>query len=203
MIIQETHEVDENEWFRWREEAFNRFIRDIEIGYADQDIVPLIKIVFEKKNIFTTSSCSGRVLVIDADYPWIRENVYIVFKKHEPITVKELEDLLQLQPLKRFWLIVSGPIIHFVSKTLEAASKLISTVRTCGFKHSGIISMSRRGIVVEVISGTWTSFLLKDHGINVINPEYLKDMVELINDILLQGKMRLKKLQEALISLDI
>ncbi len=183
-------------WKKWREEAYNRFIQDIEIGYADHDIVDLIECIFQTDSYFTTSSCSGRITLIDALYPWLRDEAYIVFKKHTPIEVKEIESIVYTQdPLNRFWLVSSGPIIHFVANSLESAIMLIKNVRSIGFKHSGIISVDDSGIVVEVISGTWTSFLLKDRQGLVVDPSALPRIVATANAILLEGKKRLQCLK--------
>ena len=183
-------------WRKWREEAYARFRSDIEIGYADADIVDLIECVFQTDNYFTTSSCSGRIVVLDAMYPWLRNEAYIVLKKHTTIEVNEVASLISSQrPLNRYWLISSGPIIHFVARSLEAAIELIKNVRPMGFKHSGIISLNPAGVVVELVSGTWTSFLLMDSNGFVIEPSALPRIVAIANEILLEGKRRLNNLK--------
>ncbi|MEM1645138.1 MAG: hypothetical protein QXL96_04590 [Ignisphaera sp.] len=191
-MCREPFTVDHSYWLKRREEAYRRFLEDIEIGYIDKDIVDFIKYVFTKEKIFTTSSCSGRITVIDALYPWLREESYIVFKKHEPIFVDEIMAIIQQQPLHRFWLISSGPIIHFVAMDLGTACKILQIARESGFKHSGIISMSVDGIVVEVVSGTWTSFLLKDG--NVWVTSNINRIIAVANEVLIEGKKRLEKL---------
>ncbi|HID80208.1 MAG TPA: hypothetical protein EYP48_00625 [Ignisphaera sp.] len=189
-------------WRKWREEAYARFKSDIEIGYVDTDIVDLIECVFQTDNYFTTSSCSGRIVVLDAMYPWLRDEAYIVFKKHTTIEVNEIESLIYTQrPLNRYWLISSGPIIHFVARSLEAAMELIKNVRSMGFKHSGIISLNPAGVVVEIISGTWTSFLLMDSEGLVVEPSALSRIVAIANEILLEGKRRLNNLKTYFCSL--
>ncbi|MEM2512199.1 MAG: hypothetical protein QXX61_03585 [Ignisphaera sp.] len=184
--------VDQSRWLKRREEAYRRFLEDIEIGYADKDIVDFIKHIFAKEKIFTTSSCSGRITIVDALYPWLREESYIVFKKHEPVSVDEIIVVIQQQPLHRLWLISSGPIVHFVAVNLDTAYRILQIARESGFKHSGIISMSIDGIVVEIISGTWTSFLLRDGDVWFTNN--IDKIVAVANEVLIEGKKRLEKL---------
>uniref|UniRef100_A0A7C2VHG4 tRNA(Phe) 7-((3-amino-3-carboxypropyl)-4-demethylwyosine(37)-N(4))-methyltransferase n=1 Tax=Ignisphaera aggregans TaxID=334771 RepID=A0A7C2VHG4_9CREN len=193
--------VDETLWSRRREEFYRRFLEDVEIGYADKDIVDFINLVFSKKGVFTTSSCSGRITLVDALYPWLRDEAYVVFKKHEPISVEEISNLLSQNPIHRFWLISSGPILHFVAIDLEKAHKILQIARNSGFKHSGIISVSNEGIVVEIISGTWTSFLIKDSSKLIVNE--LDDVVKVANEVLIEGKKRLEKLYKAFKEVDI
>ncbi|MCC6015970.1 MAG: hypothetical protein LM582_02895 [Desulfurococcaceae archaeon] len=194
-------QVDRALWTKRREEALKRFLEDIEIGYADRDIIDFIKLVFTKRNVFTTSSCSGRITIVDALYPWLRDESYIVFKKHEPVTVEEVVSIVSSKPLHRFWLISSGPIIHFIAPGIEVACKVLSIAREAGFKHSGIISVSEEGVVIEVVSGTWTSFLLKDGEYVLVND--LNKVVAIANEILIEGKKRLEKLFKMFKEVDI
>lgn len=193
--------VNRDIWLRHRDEAYRRFLEDIEIGYADKDIIDFIRLVFAKKNVYTTSSCSGRITIVDALYPWSRDESYVVFKKHEPVTSSEVLSIIVQQPMYRFWLISSGPIIHFVAADLESALKVLRIAHESGFKHSGIISLSSSGIVVEVVSGTWTSFILKDRDKVLVKD--LDGVVSIANDILIEGKKRLEKLFKAFKEVDI
>jgi len=194
--------VDEKLWMTWRSESFRRFREDVEIGYVDTDLVNFIYKVFNTRNFFTISSCSGRITLIDAIFPWMRDESYIVFKKHAPISLEEVIPVLSVKPLHRLWLIVSGPIFHFVAKSITAAQILVNEVRKCGFKHSGIISIRVDGIVVEIISGTWTSFLLKDGDELVIHPNSLSRILEISNTILLEGKKRIECLYDEIERID-
>ena len=193
--------VNRNMWVKRREEAYRRFLEDIEIGYVDRDLIDFIKTVFTKNFVFTTSSCSGRITVVDSAYPWLRDESYVIFKKHEPITAKEVLEIISTRPVYRFWLISSGPIIHFAAADIETANRVLKIAREAGFKHSGIISISDSGIVVEVISGTWTSFLLKD-GDRVLVTD-LDTVVAIANDVLIEGKKRLDKLFKVFKEVDI
>jgi len=194
--------VNEKLWVMWRVESFRRFREDVEIGYVDPDLVNFIYKVFNTKNFFTISSCSGRITLIDAIFPWARDESYIVFKKHTPVSLEEVIPVLSVKPLHRLWLIASGPIFHFVAKSIPAAQILVNEVRKCGFKHSGIISIRVDGIVVEVISGTWTSFLLADGDELVIQPNSLIRILEISNTILLEGKKRIECLNSEIERID-
>ncbi len=197
-----SHIVNPLLWSKRREEAYRRFVEDIEIGYVDRDIINLVETIFKKKTVFSTSSCSGRITIVDAMFPWLREESFIVFKKHEPLSPLEILEFIDKNtPTYRFWLIVSGPIIHLNALTLESAIKILSIARESGFKHSGIISISENGIGIEIISGVWTSFLLVDKKTLVVTD--IHRIVGIANDILREGKTRLQKLFNAFKELDI
>lgn len=193
--------INLGEWYRRREEAYRRFIEDIEVGYTDRDIIDFIRLVFTKRRIFTTSSCSGRITVVDALYPWLRDEAHILFKKHSSVEPSEIENTISRKPLYRYWLIVSGPIIHFNIASLEDVQKLLTVLRESGFKHSGVISISSSGIVVEAVSGVWTPFLLRDGDHIAVNN--LSHIVSIANAILAEGKNRLERLFKAFKELEI
>ncbi|MNO05344.1 hypothetical protein D3C81_2266870 [compost metagenome] len=65
-------------------------------------------------------------------------------------------------------------------------------------KHSGIISISKKGIIVELTSGVRVAHLLKDGKAWVTPPEKLPGLVEVANEALLRGKARLDRLREVL-----
>ena len=65
-------------------------------GSIDEDIVQLIKEINSKKYFYTTSSCAGRIVLLQTkskkkiDCKWI-------FKKHGAVKLKEIFDLLSYQ----------------------------------------------------------------------------------------------------------
>ncbi len=190
-------DVNREKWLRWRNEAYTTFLRDVEIGYADKDLVGFIIDIFERCNhLFTISSCSGRITLVDSAFPWQRRESSVVFKKHDPIEVSEILSILTQPCVHRLWLIASGPILHFVADSWSSAQKLLGVAREAGFKHSGIISVRNDGIVIEVISGNWISTLLKDGDKTLVNIDALPHIVAVFNQNLLDGKKRLRKLHE-------
>jgi len=192
--------VNLEKWHRWREEAYRTFTKDIEIGYVDKDIIPLILDIFNKcDHVFTISSCSGRITLVDALFPWQRRSSTVIFKKHEPMSASELKQLLTKPCVYRLWMISSGPIIHFVADSIESSRKLLSVARTAGFKHSGIISFRDDGIVIELISGNWICTLLKDQNNILIELDKLPILVQIFNENLLEGKRRLQRLHKAIL----
>ncbi|MEM4895079.1 MAG: hypothetical protein QXQ93_01635, partial [Ignisphaera sp.] len=138
---------------------------------------------------------------VDALYPWLRDEAHILFKKHSGVELSEIENTISRRPLYRYWLIVSGPIIHFNIASLEDVQKLLTVLRESGFKHSGVISISSSGIVVEAVSGVWTPFLLRDGDHITVNN--LSHIVSIANAILAEGKNRLERLFKAFKELEI
>ncbi len=190
--------VDEKIWSKRKEEAYMRLKEDLEIGYLDEDIVEVLEEIFKRPQAFTVSSCSGRIVIVDSPYPWERKDSTILFKKHKPISLSEVIDVIKQPAINMMWLVVVGPIIHVSTLSLKEAFRILKIARQAGFKHSGILSATRKGITVELRTGIRLAALLKIKEKLVISYEDLKSIIEISNKALLLGKERLKRLLEAL-----
>lgn len=182
------------EWKEEKKKFLDRLLEDIEIGYVDEDIIGLLKLFFKLPYAFTKSSCSGRITAVDAKFPWSRDGS-IVFKVHRPITEDELFKIISKPVKERLWLNVQGPIIHVVAKDLDSAKKILELARKAGFKHSGILVLDEHPLV-ELTTGVRANILLKIGERLVIDPS--PEVVDIINEVLLEGKRRLRRLEEVL-----
>lgn len=190
--------VDERLWRKRREEAYRRLWEDLEIGYLDEDLLDILLEFFKRPESYTTSSCSGRIVVVDSRMPWERRDATIIFKKHTPISLNEIKDLLKQPVLHRLWLVASGPIIHVVTLTAREALRVLRIAREAGFKHSGVMSVSKKGYLVELRTGIRLAVLLKTPNGLVVNEQSLNEAVRAVNEALIEGKKRLNRLLEAL-----
>ncbi len=190
--------VDRELWLKRKEELRERLLSDLHIGYLDRDILDILLMFFKRKGSFTISSCSGRIVVVDAPLPWVRRESTVVFKKHEPVEVSELEDVLRQDAIYVLWLVVTGPIIHVSTASLREAVKVLRIAREAGMKHSGILSLSKKGIVVELKTGVRIAAPLKQKNNLLVSSDKLSELVDIANKALLEGKKRLEKLREVL-----
>jgi len=189
--------VDRELWARTRERMFRRMVEDLDIGYLDPDIYHVLQALFRRANSFPVSSCSGRITVVDSKLPWHRKGSTVLFKKHSPVTEGELLPIVtESVPVARLWLVVTGPIFHISSADLKEALVLLRIARAAGMKHSGVLSLSRRGVYVELKTGVRLTVLLKSRGYVVEN---MREVVEAANEALLEGKNRLERFYRLLV----
>lgn len=183
------------EWKLKKEQMWKRIWEDLEIGYLDRDLLPLLMLTNTDSELYTTSSCSGRITVMDAEYPWTRDETGIIFKSHTPLTPKELDFIYRFKPYRRIWVNATGPIIHIYSSTTKKAIRILEVARKSGFKHSGVMHVSKaRGIFLELVTGIYMSQLVRTEDRVIVKQEELNSLVKLINIALLEGKKRLQKL---------
>lgn len=182
-------------WRRRKIEFWERIWEDLEIGYLDEDLLPVLILFNLDKNVYTLSSCSGRITISDSTYPWSREEGSIVFKKHGPIRINEIIDLYGKRVVRRLWINVTGPIIHLSTTSIEMAERILRLVREAGLKHSGVLSFSsEKGMILELTSGVKMSHILRTPTHDVTPRELLPSLVEIVNAVLVQGKRVLGRL---------
>ena len=188
-------QVDYQEFIERKKEFLERIERDREIGYLDPGIEPLLKTINSREKSYTTSSCSGRVTVIDSPKPWIRGESEVVFKKHARVEPEELLPYVNTKPKYAFWAQATGPILHIITLDLDEARLMLEAGRRSGFKHSGIMSVSSKGFLVELVSGSQVNILLRTREAIIINPESINTIAEVLNSVLDEAKLRIDRLR--------
>ncbi len=191
--MQET--VDYNAWFNRKKAFLRRLKKDMETGYFDKELETLILLLNGFNDVFTTSSCSGRIMVFSSKRPWDRKSIKVYLKSHDPISVGNLEKILEVSDDKNLWFVLQPPIFHVSCLTPTRAQELLKIARNIGFKHSGIISFARTGIVVELRSNEHLEVPLRLYGKFIYRKSSLKSLVKWANKLLLDSKKKIFKLE--------
>ncbi|MEM0016201.1 MAG: hypothetical protein QXE59_04090 [Saccharolobus sp.] len=186
-------------WEELRNRMLNRIFHDKEIGYLDPDILDFLLAFYKyRDDVYTQSSCSGRITIVDAEMAWDRKNSTIVFKNHLGITLQDMLDTLSKRQVHRLWLIVQGPILHLYAKDMNAAWDILKIAREAGFKHSGILANNNKGILVELRTGIRMVHLLRDSSNENVKEEELDSLVKIANEVLKRGKQKMNLLKDLL-----
>jgi len=144
----------------------------------DEYIVNLCKKINSLDNYYTTSSCSGRIVLLKDS----REKKDDLFIKvwHKEISFEELKKTLENIDSDELIYFKQEPvIIHVACKNLEDAQKLIELAMKCGWKRNGIISSDKR-FVVELNATEKLEFPIF-HKKTLVNDNYLKLIVKEAN----------------------
>jgi tRNA wybutosine-synthesizing protein 3 len=182
-------------WLRYKRSLLDAIHEDRVIGYLDPGAERYLEAFNKPTLLVTTSSCTGRVTLIEGLWHWERGEARILYKTHDPVTVDVIARHVSRGFAGNVWLKVTGPIVHFRTPSLRCASKLLEYARASGFKHSGVISLNPvGGHTVEVMSGVQLMIPLKRGGVVLIDRSSLESLVTLANEALLEGRMRLEKL---------
>jgi len=151
-------------------------------GFIDEDIKDLLK-VLNDKGYKTTSSCSGRVVLITNSGD--KGNAKWLFKSHKKVNGNKIFDLVQKN--SPVWFLQEPFILHVKAKDLESAQKLLTVAKNSGLKISGITSV--KNCTLE-IRGTERMETLLDKS---CGKEYLSVLVKEANKKLQKTKERMNK----------
>ncbi len=160
-------------------------------GDIDKDIIKLIDKINSKNDFYTTSSCAGRIVLIEMrsskkyDCHWI-------IAKHKKVKFKEmLEALKQHKSKNEVWLKQQPIILHVACRNIEAAVKILDLARKI-YRRAGIIALNKSKIIVEIIGNENIETIVK---IGKIMPDekYLKELVKSANYNFVKNKKKIGK----------
>ncbi|NPA22420.1 MAG: hypothetical protein GXN92_02460 [Candidatus Micrarchaeota archaeon] len=149
---------------------------------VDPPIIPLLEIINSHPGLFTTSSCSGRVMVLIDRGRKVDSEKYLTF--HRTISLEDLQDLP-----KEGWLRVEPFILHIMAKDWELALDVVDLVKEIGVKRSGV-SRARVGYLIEMMGNVYMSAPLSHLTID-------EDLISIINQKMEKNFEVLKKVEEA------
>lgn len=188
------------------------------IGKWDEKIIPLCDKINSLENYYTTSSCSGRIILI-VDQEKKGESLF-VFVSHDKISFKKLkEELLKIisfppTPPKRtssegkmkleneafnknIKFKVEPCIIHISCEKLEDAEKMQEMGKNSGWKNSGIIGL-KNNFTVELNGTERLEFPVIRNKKILVDDEFLKIIVDEANRKLEKSWTRINELEKKL-----
>jgi len=160
-------------------------------GDIDKDLVHLLKTINKTEDYFTTSSCSGRILITAKGERKDKHDWLLV--SHESVKFLEIQKILKNLNIKKdIWFKQEPFIIHICCRTLEDAETLLLLTRKLALKRSGIISTKKDKIMVEIIGSDNIETIIARKGIVLVDESYLKILLKEINFKLKNTKDKIK-----------
>ncbi len=161
----------------------------------DKKIVELCKKINKSENYYTTSSCSGRVLLL-VNSREKRDNLFIKVW-HDKISFEKLKKSLEEINSEELIYFKQEPcIMHVATESLEDAQEIHDLGKEAGWKRCGIIA-SRNRFVVELNATGKLEFPIFYKKI-LVNDKFLKIVVEEANKKLEDSWSCIEKLTNTL-----
>lgn len=145
----------------------------------DKEIIPLISSINKKPDYYTTSSCSGRIVILEKGQQKKKGTKWL-YSTHKKADFRELKDSLKTIPKQELWFRQEPLILHICCKTLNDAKKLLNTARTI-FKRAGVITMNKK-IIIEIIGTEFIHTIIARNKRLLLNDNYLKELVNEANN---------------------
>ena len=164
-------------------------------GSIDKDIIKLVNEINLKNDYYTTSSCAGRIVLLEMKSKK-KNDCYWIFAKHDKITLNDILNSLkkfknQKNKINQIWFKQQPIILHVACRNLEAANKLLEVSRKI-FRRAGIIGITSRKVVVEIIGDERLDTIIADKDFTA-EENYLKNLVKYANGNFVENKRKINK----------
>lgn len=174
-------------------------------GEVDLEIKPLLDIINSKSDYFTTSSCAGRIVLLQLPKLGDKENAEFLGKWHRNVEVEEVNEAFKnAQENLSVFLLAQSPIIHVRCRTLNSAIALRNIAVESGLKYSTIKSLKVNSrsepvkIVVEILSSENIHVPIAKGKKLYPDEDYLTFIVENANSALSRAQKKIKKFKNML-----
>ncbi|XP_048119581.1 tRNA wybutosine-synthesizing protein 3 homolog isoform X2 [Alosa alosa] len=162
----------ENAFKQWKRQCFSK-VDFSKKGNIDDEIYPVVCLINDSSNYFTTSSCSGRIILIDGVLGLQKASGNAVFK-FEPF------------------------VLHVQCKDIESAKLLHSVAVNSGFRNSGM-SIGKRGKIIMAVRSTHCLEVPLSHkGEILVNENYIHFLVQTANQKMAENVTRIKRFYDGL-----
>jgi len=172
-------------------------------GLVDEDIIDLLDIINSLPFAYTTSSCSGRIMLIDIPPSEKKYESYRLARWHSPISFNEFwETINNYKPFGTLWLKVDSFIIAFAVDSIEWASFFLKLSRLIGLKYSGVRSIqpSFDHVMMDVMSTEHVHLPVSDSKKGVlIGEEYARYIYEISIKKLKKTKDKMERFKKTMV----
>ncbi len=162
---------------------------------ADDDMVELLMLLNSHDNYYTTSSCSGRIVLLSIPCIGAKRAAEFVGKWHFEVDKAEiLAAIAEWRARHRsgyLWLMAQSPVLHVSYADIDCARTLLTLAITAGFKYSGIKSITGERVMVKILSTERMDVPIGREGVMFCGEQYLEFILTIANSLLVRGKTKL------------
>ena len=164
-------------------------------GSIDKGIVKLVNEINSKNDFYTTSSCAGRIVLLEMKSKKKNECSWI-FIKHDKVKFKEINYTLKNYKNKdnknfEIWFKQQPLILHVACRNLESTKKFLEIARKI-FHRAGIIAITERKVTIEIIGSEHMETIVKDKNF-AVGEKYMKELIKYANRNFIENKRKINK----------
>ena len=163
-----------------------------ELGEIDNDMVSLCDYIASTKSFFTSSGCSGRILLLGLrDHS--KKNSYFHGKWHYKVKPGEVINALKEKTTGEIWLKAEPFIVHIGTNSLANARKILALKNKSGMKRGGIIVAKKGKFIVELIGTDELAVMVKRGERILASEKFIRETVREANRKIERNYERLEK----------
>lgn len=166
-------------------------------GDVDAEILPLLDAINRNPDLYTTSSCAGRIDLFVEPVSGKKHEGQWLFVSHGEAAVGEVEAALRDVPAETVWFRMEGAIIHVCCRSMESADAFLKRCKEAGWKHSGITGTSPR-IMVEATTSERMDVPVASDGALFVPAKFIGFLVKEANGKLRRTREKMARLERIL-----
>ncbi|OYT42865.1 MAG: hypothetical protein B6U88_02665 [Candidatus Aenigmarchaeota archaeon ex4484_56] len=178
-----------------KEKAMRKLKNALKKGEVDKPIITLLNFINSLKNYYTTSSCSGRVILLN-EYGKRKIDHSFIIREHEKVDIGKFIEKIENFKGERLWLKQEAFIIHIAGRTLKDAIKMLNIGLNAGLKHSGVFVFKDERYILELNGTQHLEVPIAEKGKIFADKEYLIYLLTLANGKLNKNKIIREKFEE-------
>lgn len=189
--------INENSYLDSKKNALKKLEDARKKNLVDHGIVDLLDIINKSENYYTSSSCEGRIVILELPVIGDKKNAEFLGKWHRKITESEIISTLKKSKKGQLWFLAQSSIIHIGARTESDAEKILKIGLACGFKNSGLKSIGKK-IIVEICSTERFDVPIGKDGLLFCDEKYISLLVETANEMIDRSKCKIARLEAEL-----
>ncbi len=164
---------------------------------ADKQMISLCNYITKTKNYFTSSSCAGRIVLLDLGKDGNKREAAFHSKWHRKIKIRELKKALEKkQKEEELWFKMDSFILHLGTNSMENAKKILNATKETGIRRAGIMVAEEGKFIIELIGTQSMAFPVKIKEKVLVDEKYLNKAIEKANQKLEKNYNQLKKFEK-------
>lgn len=163
---------------------------------ADRQMIPLCKFVSGTKHYFTSSSCAGRIILLQLPEDENKLEAFFHRKWHRRVMGKELWEGIRAETRGELWFKLDPFILHIGADSLENAKKVLRHIKKSGVRRGGIMVAKPGKFLIEMQGSQGISFPVKKGKKVLVEEDYMKYVLERANQKLEKNYSLLKRLEK-------
>ena len=163
---------------------------------VDPQAIGLGLFLEKTKNYFTSSTCSGRIVLLKVNKQETKQDSAFIAKWHATTTIEKIWKALSEKTPGEIWFKQEPFILHIGCMDFENAKKLLAIAKECGIKRAGINSAKEGKFMLELIGTQNIAFPVKKGATILFEKKQLKYIVKRANEKLEKNYAQLEKFEK-------